>query len=216
VPESGGPCALLTAVLAQGGAKNCALCSGVQGGALPCDKVTKSTNSWSSTYSTCPDDKIMSNRKWVVQWSSSGVTGGTCNSLDSDISLASIAVTTYKFPAPGSSLVLTKAFVTHPNNAHKRVGVVMFKRLVTHTCTRSTSACKKGTTVADVFKVGVCVKCDYDVYPSTLAKRATDEHRKSFVNTCLPKAIDAKGAVKAGFRCTGGDKTYADASVAGF
>ena len=136
--------------------------------------------------------------------------------LSHPYALAGLAVTTYKFPAPGSSLVLTKAFVTHPHKAHRSVGIVMFKRLVTHTCTGSSSACKKGTTVADVFKVGVCVKCDYDVFPSDKAKAATEKHKKSFVDTCLPKAVDAKGAVKAAFRCTGGDKKLAEASIAGF
>ena len=136
--------------------------------------------------------------------------------LHGGAALAGIAATTYQFPAPGNLLVLTKAFVTHPQKAHRSVGVVMVKRLVTHTCTGSTSACKKGTTVADVFKVGVCVKCDYDVFPSYQATAARDQHKKSFVETCLPRALDANGVVKAAFRCTGGDKKYADAALTGF
>ena len=163
---------------------------------------------------TCPDDKIVSNRKYFKQDGNRGT--GKCKPLDKSDALAGLATTTYKFPAPGNSLVLTKAFVTHPHKAHRSVGIVMFTRLVTHTCTGSTSACKKGTTVADVFKVGVCVKCDYNVFPSITSSDAKDEHKKSFVTKCLPKAIDAKGTVKAGFRCTGDDKKYADASVAGF
>ena len=219
MPESGGLFAFLTAVLAQGGAKNCALCSGVQGGALPCDKVTKGTLSngerEGGKYSDCPDDKIMRNRRYFRQ-SGSGRNGkGYCMVLHGGAALAGIAATTYQFPAPGNLLVLTKAFVTHPHKAHRRVGIVMFKRLVTHTCTRSTSACK-GTTVADVFKIGVCVKCNYDVFPSEKAKDAKEKHKKSFVTKCLPTAIDAKGAVKVAFRCTGDDKKLAEASIAGF
>ena len=107
-------------------------------------------------------------------------------------------------------------FSTHPHKASRKVGIVMFKRLVTHTCTGSTSACKKGTTVADVLKIGVCVKCDYNVFLMKTAMEAKKKEKKDFVKTCLPKAIDANGAVKADFRCTGDDKKYADASVAGF
>ena len=204
-------------MLAQGGAKNCALCSGIKGGALPCDKVTTEYSRHHGRlvkYSTCPDDKIASKRMYFMQSDLNGK--GKCLSLVTPWALAGLTATTYKFPAPGSSLVLTKAFVTHPHKADRKVGTVLFKRLVTHTCTGSTSACKKGTTVADVFKVGVCVKCDYNVFPSDKAKDAKDEHKKSFVTKCLPTAIDAKGAVKAASRCTGDDKKFAEASIAGF
>ena len=201
-------------MLAQGGTKNCALCSSVKGGALPCHKVPPSknpNNKGDKKYSACTDDKMMINRKWFRAFN-----GGWCAGLDSRAALQGTAFTYYRFPTTGRSLVLSKVFVTHPHKADRKVGTVMFKRLVTHTCTGSTSACKKGTTVADVFKVGVCVKCNYNVFPSIQAGYANDHHKKSFVNTCLPKAIDAKGAVKRGFRCTGNDKKYSDASVAGF
>ena len=117
-------------------------------------------------------------------------------------------------------MVVTKVFITHPNQANRAVGLVLVKRLVTHTCTGRTSACKRGTIVADVFKLvsqlGVCVKCNYDVFPHIKAIKANANHQWSFVNNCLLKAIDANGKIKVAFRCSGGDKTYSVGTVAGF
>merc|ERR1719310_2722111 len=125
---------------------------------------------------------------------------------------------TFNFVGLGSSLVLSKVYVTHPNQADRKVGILMFKRVVSHTCTGNyiKSTCTKGTTVADVFKVGLCVKCNYDVFPHVKTKHQRDEHKLSFLNTCLPAAIDANGAVKSGFKCTGDDDKRAKAVLAGF
>jgi len=88
---------------------------------------------------------------------------------------------------------------------------------VTHKCTGLTDACKKGSTVADVNKLGLCVMCETDIFPSTSTAHTTNEHRTRFVNTCLPKAVDpVTGKVNVGFRCTGDDQKYAQASIAGF
>lgn len=127
-------------------------------------------------------------------------------------------LTTRKFPTLGNSLVLTKAFVTHPHRASLPVGIYMFKRLVTHKCTgKNPTFCKSGTTVADVYKTGVCVKCDYDVFKTILAHQATIKHRESFVNTCLPKAINnTTGELNVDFLCSGSDLEAAEASIAGF
>jgi hypothetical protein len=51
------------------------------------------------------------------------------------------------------------------------MGIVMFKRLTI--CTGKTPACKAGTTVADVHKVGYCVTCPEPVLKSKWASRAT-------------------------------------------
>ena len=203
---------------------NCALCSDVKGGALPCDKVKMTTRS------RCPDDKIMVNKKYFQQ---NGVIGrGGCIGLTHRFSLHGIATTTWKFPILGKkSLVITKAWVTHPHGASKPVGVFLFKRLVTHTCTGENPAfCTKGVTVADVHKVGYCVKCveerkrkgktyykDFNVFPETWASAANSAHRKSFVNDCLPKAIDKKGNIRRAFECTDPeDLKMAVASISAF
>jgi len=34
--------------------------------------------------------------------------------------------------------------------------------------------CQKGATVVDVYKTGVCVQCDYDVFPHRLARETND------------------------------------------
>jgi len=128
-----------------------------------------------------------------------------------------MTLTTWRFPGIGKSLVLTKTWVTTPHKSDRRVGIVMFKRLVTHTCSgERPNFCEKGATVADVHKVGYCVKCDYDVFPSRDAAKANNKHRKSFVERCLPKAIDEKGNIKPAFQCDPKDSKLASASIAGF
>ena len=197
---------------------NCALCSDVKGGALPCgkSKIGKGKGSHPGKSSDCPDDKIMVNRKFFYQRGRQG--HGVCEYLTHDHAIPGTAMTTWKFPTLGKeSLVLTKVWVTHPTKASKPVGLVLFKRLVTHTCTGENPAfCTKGATVADVHKVGYCVKCHYDVFPSVFANRAKNKHRRSFVRNCLPKAIDENGNIKPAFQCTGKDKKKAMASISGF
>ena len=140
-----------------------------------------------------------------------------CISLTEKQALGALAATTWSLPTISGSLVLTKAWTTHPSLTSRRVGVFIFKRLVTHKCTGTNPTfCKKGTTVADVHKVAYCIKCHYDVFPSTLASSVTDEHRKAFVTKCIPMAIDNQGNIKPGSRCTGDDLTRAGASIAGF
>ena len=99
--------------------------------------------------------------------------------------------------------------------ARKRVGLVLFKRLVTHTC-QNPASCSKGATVADVHKVGYCVKCDFNVFPSDQTTKAKEKHCRSFVEKCLPKAIDKKGNIKPAIRCSGRDMKMATASISGF
>ena len=147
-----------------------------------------------------------------------GGNNGRCQSLTDMAALTGSILTTRKFPTLGNSLVLTKAFVTHPHKASRSVGIYMFKRLVTHKCTgKNPTFCKSGTTVADVYKTGVCVKCDYDVFEVKFAAQATIKHRESFVNTCLPKAINnTTGELNVDFLCSETDLRYAEASIAGF
>lgn len=190
---------------------NCAVCSDIKGGALPCNKVLKGQRSH-----RCPDDQIMTTRLYWKALPYGG--GGRCVSLTSAATLSGFAVGTWAFPVIGKgSLVLTKAFVSHPNKAGRPVGIVMFKRIVSHTCTGKNPAfCKEGTTVADVHKVGYCIRCHYNVFPSIRAHDAKDHDRTAFVQKCLPKAIDANGNIRPRFRCTGNDMKRAKASVSGF
>lgn len=215
---------LLLCTTPQGGSMNCALCSDVEGGALPCGKVKGKTSS------NCRDDKIMETKKFFR----AGQSGkGACFRLTGDPqdhhdgALDPFAFTTRKFPTlknfdSQKSVVLTKAWVTHPHKASKKVGVVMFKRLVTHTCTGHNPAfCTKGATVADVYKVGYCVKCQTAVFPQTWAQATTQGHRIKFVNKCIPNnwaatALDKEGNIKKKFRCTGKDWEHARASITGF
>ena len=74
----------------------------------------------------------------------------------------------------------------------------------------------QGTIVADVFKVGYCIKCDYEVFTDIRASKATAEQRSSFLNTCIPKALDPDGAIKPNFRCNWVDQKRTDAVLAAF
>ena len=87
---------------------------------------------------------------------------------------------------------------------------------MTHTCTgQNPASCTKGATVADVHKVGYCVKCHFNVFPWA-AGAVKEEQRTSFVTKCLPKAIDKEGNIEPTFRCTGEDMKMAMASISGF
>merc|ERR1719421_1220532 len=83
----------------EGGSMNCALCSDVKGGALPCDKIKP--NNWrgyvhGGKSSVCPDDKIMVNKKFFYQ---DGGTGrGVCKTLTHIMALRGQAFTSWKFP----------------------------------------------------------------------------------------------------------------------
>ena len=156
-------------------------------------------------------------------WGQSGSQGtGLCVDYTHVNALSGQSLTTWIFPgtdvAPNKpSLVLTKAMASHPHKASRRVGYLVFKRLVTHTCTgQNPGSCKKGEVVADVYKIGFCVKCNTNIFPSTSVTLATDTHRKNFVTSCLPTAIDPTGQVKANNRCTGDDLKLAEAAIAGF
>ena len=164
--------------------------------------------------SNCRDDKIMVNRKFFRQDGSKG----RCVELTRSSALGGIARNNWNFSILGKkSLVLTKAWVTHPHRTSKRVGIVLFKRLVTHTCTgENPASCTKGATVADVHKVGYCVKCHFNVFRTIYAALATKKERISFVQKCLPKAVDEKGNIKPAFQCTGEDKKKAMASISAF
>ena len=65
-------------------------------------------------------------------------------------------------------------------------------------------------------KVGYCVKCHFDVFPHVAAGKAKHKHRKSFVEKCLPKAIDENGNIKPAFECERDDLKMAMASISGF
>ena len=170
----------------------------------------------------------MKNRKY---WLPYGAGGSKCVSLNQKTVTRAIATTCPNCPLPGlggTALVVTKVMVTHPHKASEPVGVVMFKRLVTHTCTGKGTGCKADPTtgkmpvVADVHKVGFCVKCktasgqDYDVFKSTHGHLAEDEHKQDFVKTCLPRAIGTDGDILPDFKCKGKDKEYADATILAF
>jgi len=127
-------------------------------------------------------------------------------------------------------------FVTHPNKASKGVGAVILKRMVSHKCTGTTNdnnnnnnPCSAGDIVADVLKVGYCVKCpnklsNTPMFPKTAARDNTEKNRVDFANFCIINMrrrrntgiLTSNGGIKESFECTGKDKKYSDASILGF
>lgn len=205
----------------EGGDKNCALCSDIEGGALPCDKVPvvkKHGESKREPYSACSDGKQLSNRKF---WRPSTKGDSRCAPMTDEVALQGIVQSTREFPGLGNHFysLVTKAWVTHPNKAHEKVGVYMFKRVVTHKCTgKYPEFCQEGVTVVDVYKTAICVKCDYKVFPHTRSKDTNETHRISFVDKCLPKAVNKNTEeVEKNFLCSDSkDASFAEATVTAY
>ena len=186
-------------------------------------------------HSQCRDDKIVQNHKfWMLpahsksEWGNAD--GGLCIDLRNSIALGGTAQTARWDVLGNNTNVVTKVVSTHPDRARKEVGIVMMKRLITHTCTGHRPAyCKKGTTVADVHKVGYCIKCqpieewyrrgssqgDYP-FKDRRAAMVRPYHRTKFVQECVSNAMDQDGSIKASFKCNAEDAKYAEATISGF
>lgn len=227
----------------EGGDKNCALCSDVEGGALPCPGIHKE----------CRDDRIAVTGKFFqVQPSKFKLSENhkpelLCTPLDAkekNLAMTGEPSTVWgEFPGLGKeSMVLTKVRVSGVHLASSSVGVLIFKRLVTHTCTGKGKAgsCTKGARVADVYKEGYCIKCrSHDGKRTTKNERVfaprgkhnevateaslvTDDQRREFLDKCLKrsdytlKAIDKDGNIEPKFECKGDDLKKAEASIVGF
>jgi len=194
--------------ISEGGAKNCAVCD-TSGGALPCSKVSKGVKS-----TACRDDSMSATLKF---WKMNGISKkGACQHFAGPGPMVGSASTAYAFPTLGSNLVLSKGFVTHPNKASKPIGVFIFKRLVTHSCTGKGGACTKGTQVADVYKIGYCVRCNTNVFSDRIGGNKIED-KQVFARDCLPKAFNnVTGTLNKGFECSGNDAKLATASIAGY
>lgn len=179
--------------------------------------------------SSCPDSKIHETRKFFIQHGAHGDRKGHCVPLGSQAGMGGHTLTTYIFPkvhdtsAPdGGNLVLTKGLVTHPHQANAHVGMFVVKRVVTHICTGkgktpTEGGCKQGDTVADVFKVGHCVKCpNRAIYSSTSVYDVTTQANQDFMTNCVPYAFNDAGNMKEAYKCTGNDARFAKAAITSF
>jgi hypothetical protein len=111
-------------------------------------------------------------------------------------------------------MVLTKVQARHPDGAAKNAGVISLKRLVMHTHTVT------GKTVADVMKVGYCIRCPDFTFSNIWAADINPTEFPNFVNECVVNAFSDGSSQSAGlkpeYRCTGEDSKFAQASIAGF
>jgi len=157
--------------VSEGGKANCARCRN-SGGVLPCEKVEAAQGRHNSgaRATACPDSDLYKTLKFFIVDKFAGK--GKCLHLPTNNGqhLQGDVKMTWRFPhlnasvpQPGTreiiNMVATKTKVLKVNLAARDAGMLIFKRLVTHTCTGKTSACIKGTTVADVTKDSYCVVC---------------------------------------------------------
>lgn len=228
-----------TQCLSEGGTKSCAICdnSGSTFGSpghLPCNNIDATTTDggWRRRRSDgeydkvtfCPDDKIWQGMKFFRIDTADG--GGKCIDLSEDVEsdgdprLRGTSSTAFgKFQTLGSSgYVQTKVYIAHPSSDTKGLAAVVFKRIVTHICTGNRPKyCTAGTVVADVFKVGFCIKCPMDIYSNKWEGNAQDNEGGKFISECLPNAFSSDGTVKADYRCTSeSDEKAATAVITGF
>jgi len=222
--------------LSEGGTKNCAICdnSGSKGH-LPCNNIDATTRgggwrrrSTQNKVTFCPDDKIWQGRKFFRIDTADGVHGGQGKCIDlsaavesnGDARLKGTSSTAFgKFKNLGSSgYVQSKNYIAHPSSDTMGLAAVVFKRIVTHICTgHRPNSCTAGTVVADVFKVGNCIKCPMNIYSNKWESNAKDSEGGKFIRDCLPNAFSTDGTVKAGYRCTSeSDRKAAAAVITGF
>lgn len=146
----------------------------------------------------------------------SGNESSQCLGFDSNGVFMGLTNSTYNFTAIEGSLVSTKVRVV---SIRDNVGLILFKRLVTHRCTGHNALfCSNGTTVGDVYKTSVCVRFDHDVFTSNYRLFVNAWHRQlatwdsvkselqTFAQASLPDAINqTDGGVKEGNRCNDAD-----------
>lgn len=202
----------------RGGSKECALCRSKEtpNGMLDCASIKPKEALEANKYTSCPDHKILETRKVFIQ----GGFGGQCTPMNKEAAIQSTTLTSYEFPGVASSkhtqnVVLTKLKMGHPHKAGKDIGILVFKRVVTH-------AAADGTVRADVVKKGWCIKCKnkdgtfMKIYKSEVAVKATDAENKKFIEECAPSAVNATGHLRASNQCTGDDLKYAKAVITAF
>jgi len=155
--------------VSEGGKANCARCRN-SGGVLPCEKVEAGHlrfHKHGARATACPDSDLYKTLKFFLVTKAGANQGkGRCQPVVKENAVRM----TWRFPhlnasdpQPGKreilNMVATKAKIVKVDLAARDAGMLIFKRLVTHTCTGKTSACIKGTTVADVTKDSYCVVC---------------------------------------------------------
>lgn len=109
---------------------------------------------------------------------------------------------------PGTFMIMTKLWLTHPDYAKSNTGVVLFKRVVAHID-------NKRVIRADSFKYGACIQCPRwtkFTFPLDKSKRfarehlVTEWHRHRFATRCAKRAFKWNRktrslGIKKSFRC---------------
>lgn len=174
----------------------------------------------------CPDDKIFTTgmfwRFISPRGHKDGDVHGTCTNLTTRSTQFGSALAAWDTSGkvfPGVSqetMVVTKAWVTHPDLAPRNVSVLMFKRIVAHKCTNNPN-----TTCADVHKMSQCIQCREPVFGEEEGQisnefHQTDGQRKYFLEKCFPNATDNQGNIKTFHECDQESVDKAKATLAAF
>jgi len=99
---------------------------------------------------------------------------GQCRQFNSKGAFGSTTLKDLTSNQPRSGLV-TKAFVAHPNQANRAVGVFGFKRVL----------CNKNGGQCATFKNAVCIKCPGRIFAKIYEGDATVEEKSKFIDCCV-------------------------------
>merc|ERR1711865_212745 len=241
--------------VSEGGTKNCAQCSGTDSGSLNCAAPSCDNNDCSKD---CPEYitsgpkgprffQVKTNGKGTCNtfsdhkretpapfngWEINHLTGKGCRGITDacgENKGKQMSGADGLLPGCDGTLdgphVISKATMEHPSYADKNIVALVHKRLVMHPDTTT------NVMVADVFKVGLCVKCQTDVVhnsPRTLLGEESHCSRKKTTaskaqclaavvkkedlykdNGCLMKAFDSDtGELKPEYRCDNSTESY--------
>jgi len=231
--------------VSEGGSKNCAQCSGTDSGSLDCTapkcvktqcskdcpeyitsgpkgprffQVKTNGNGTCGTFSNHRKETPAPFNGWALNHSTGRQQEG--EKISGADKLLPGCDGTFHGPH-----VISKATMEHPSYADKSWVALVYKRLVMHPHTTT------NVMVADVFKVGLCVKCQTDVVhnsPRTLLGEESHCSRKKTTaskaqclaavvkkedlykdNGCLMKAFDSDtGELKPEYRCDNSTESY--------
>merc|ERR1719498_332011 len=208
----------------EGGTKNCAVCEDSNGG-LKCSHAS------GDSISDCKDDAIGINKKaWkpVTIDPLSGGWRGECGSFrDTEVmkgvTIINNVVHDSIYPDSESGgrdhiIIASKQYAGHPHMLNGNVGAIIFKRVVSHTRASDQKS------VADVYKVGYCIKCpqitgsqtrgsihagycrnganECSVFSNIHATKTQEYERVNFVTWCAAAAFDKSGGLKPSYTCS--------------
>jgi hypothetical protein len=175
---------------------------------------------WKGDPSLCPDDLSA-----LAGWSPHGGNNkGYCRPLFAKLNEGT-KCDTYNKKCKGNTCLLpgadktfsgphmsTKITTVHPEGAARNIGAIMMKRTVSHPSTTLHNGTRR--MLADVHKVGICIKCPTDVFPSINSSDDVDADMAghvAFATQCLIHAIEqGSTGIRSSYKCDEKDSDGTD------